>query len=610
MIDFRFMILMPMLIGVALFILPETLKMMKGMIALLVSAFTLYLSFKLFGCETGIFQMQCTLFPALSESLVMNVDGLSKLIVLFIGIFGFLYALYSLSYVTKEKKLFSYYSYYLITIGASFGAALSDNLIAFVFFWGILGLTLYKLIKSRDEASSSAAKKTLVLIGASDSILIMGIGMLYFLSGSYNMSAINLVTNNSLVNIAFLCLLVASFTKAGALPFHTWVPDYVQNAPASSSAFLPASLDKLLGIYFLARICINLFDLTSWATLMLMIVGGITIIAAVMMALVQHNYKKLLGYHAVSQVGYMITGLALGTPLGIAAGLFHMVNNAIYKGGLFLTAGSVEKQTGKDNLDELSGLSKLMPLSFIAALIFALSISGIPPFNGFYSKWMIYRGIIDFGTGSGIANKLWMVWLMLAIVGSALTLASFVKLIAGTYLGRRNKEFSKVKEVSFLMWFPQIVLALACIVFGVFAAKWVIPTLFKIQAIGNTDDLTGLWQSQPVSILILVSLIVGFLIYWIGTLKTSRTSDSFIGGEKVQDELSYSPLEFYKTIGSFKLFKFFYDKARKKWFDIYNIGKGLILGFNAIFSSFHTGILSTYIMWVVVGVAILLIVLI
>jgi formate hydrogenlyase subunit 3/multisubunit Na+/H+ antiporter MnhD subunit len=610
MIDFRLLILMPMLIGVALFILPEAMKALKGLIALLISGFTLYLSLKMFGCETGIFEMQCTVFPDLTKSLVMNVDGLSKLIVLFIGIFGFLYALYSLAYVTKEKKLISYYSYYLITIGASFGAALSDNLIAFVFFWGLLGLTLYKLIRSHDDASSSAAKKTLVLIGASDSILIMGIGMLYFLSGSYNMSSINLVTNNSLVNIAFLCLLVASFTKAGALPFHTWVPDYVQNAPASSSAFLPASLDKLLGIYFLARICINLFDLTSWATLMLLIVGGITIIAAVMMALIQHNFKKLLGYHAVSQVGYMITGLALGTPLGIAAGLFHMINHAMYKGGLFLTAGSVEKQTGKEDLDDLGGLSRLMPITFFCALIFAFSISGIPPFNGFYSKWMIYRGIIDFGTGSGIANKLWMVWLMLAIVGSALTLASFVKLIAGTYLGRRNKEFSKVKEVSFLMWLPQILLALACVVFGVFAAKWVIPTLFKIQAIGDTAELTGMWQSQPVSILILVSIIVGFLIYWIGTLKTSRKSDSFIGGEKLQDELNYSPLEFYKTIGSFKFFNFFYDKARKKWFDIYNVGKGIVLGFNTIFSACHTGILSTYIMWVVVGVAVLLIVLI
>ena len=610
MIDFRLLIFMPMLVGFVLFILPESLKIIKGVITLIISAITLYYSFLVFSSDNGISVMPCSIYPPAGNFFALNIDGLSKLIVLFVGFFGFMYALYSLSYVTKEKRLISYYSYFLITLGASFGAALSDNMILFVFFWGLLGLTLYKLIKGYDEASSSAAKKTLVLIGASDSILILGIGLLFKLSGSYHMSEINLTTTSAWANGAFICLLIASFTKAGALPFHTWVPDYVEKAPASTSALLPASLDKLLGIYFLARIIINLFTLTSWATLMLLIVGGITIIAAVMMALVQHNFKKLLGYHAVSQVGYMITGLALGTPLGIAAGLFHMINNAIYKGGLFLTAGSVDKRTGKNNLSELGGLSKLMPITFFAALVFALSISGIPPFNGFYSKWMIYRGIIDFGSGSGIANQLWIVWLVLAVFGSALTLASFIKLISGIYLGRRNPEFEKVKEVSILMWLPQAILALACIVSGIFAATWVIPKLFNFGPLSSGLGDPGMWQSQPVSILILVSLVVGFLIFWMGNMKKHRRSDSFIGGEKLQDELNFSPLEFYKTIGSFKFLAFFYDKAKKKWFDIYHIGKGIILGLNSVFSICHTGILSSYIMWVVAGVAILLIILI
>ena len=118
------------------------------------------------------------------------------------------------------------------------------------------------------------------------------------------------------------------------------------------------------------------------------------------MALVQHNYKKLLGYHAVSQVGYMIIGFGLGSVIGIAAGLFHMINNALYKSGLFLSAGAIEHRTGKEDIDDLGGLSKAMPVTFFAALIFAMSISGVPPFNGFASKWMIYQGIIDFGSGA------------------------------------------------------------------------------------------------------------------------------------------------------------------------------------------------------------------
>ena len=142
-------------------------------------------------------------------------------------------------------------------------------------------------------------------------------------------------------------MLTGSFTKAGAFPFHTWVPDYAKSAPASSSAYLPASLDKLLGIYFLARITTGMFILNEWLTLLLLSIGVISIITAVMMALVQHNYKRLLGFHAVSQVGYMILGFGLGSVIGVAAGLFHMINNALYKSGLFLSAGCVEYRTGK-----------------------------------------------------------------------------------------------------------------------------------------------------------------------------------------------------------------------------------------------------------------------
>ena len=169
----------------------------------------------------------------------------------------------------------------------------------------------------------------------------------------------------------------------------------------------------------------------------------ITIITAVMMALVQHNYKRLLGFHAVSQVGYMILGFGMGSVIGVAAGLFHMINNALYKSGLFLSAGCVEYRTGKEDIDDLGGLSKAMPVTFIASLIFAMSISGVPPFNGFASKWMIYQGIIDFGTGAGFANKLWMIWLGLAVLGSALTLASFIKFIGGIFLGRRNQNLNR-----------------------------------------------------------------------------------------------------------------------------------------------------------------------
>jgi multicomponent Na+:H+ antiporter subunit A len=526
---------------------------------------------------------------------------------LFVSIFAILILLYSLVYIKKGRAKY-YYPYFLITTGCSYGVVLADNLLLFIFFWGILGITLYKLIPANNEESSATAKKTLILIGASDSIMLIGIAIIWRLTGSLNISNASLTTDNALTITAFLALLVGSFTKAGAFPFHSWVPDYAKSAPATSSALLPASLDKLLGIYFLARLTTVVFTLTDGMRLLLLTIGVITIISAVMMALVQHNYKRLLGFHAVSQVGYMILGFGLGSLIGIAAGLFHMINHALYKSGLLLSAGCVEYRTGKENIDELGGLSKAMPVTFIASLIFAMSISGVPPLNGFASKWMIYQGIIDFGIGTGVANKLWVLWLGLAVFGSALTLASFIKYIGGVFLSRRKAEFENIREVPALMWIPLVILALFCIVFGVLATNVVVPGLF--MPVSGEFQFTGFWDSTFVSLLVLVSIVAGILIYLASGLKKFRTEDSFVGGETTRDEYSYPTPEFYKTISEIGFFSWMYKKAERKWFDIYDLGKQFVLWVSHIFSDAHSGVLPAYVIWVFAGLIIMLLIMI
>ena len=612
-------IVLPILVGLILFILPAGLKFIKGIIAVVVTLLTGYLAISLFGQDNQVFTladwvvatgMQSPASEAFANAVkysTFSLDGLSKLITLFIGLISFLIAVYSLLY-KSAGAMRNYQAWFLLTLGFSFGAVLSNNLMFFLICWGILGLTLYRLIRGKDEASSAAAKKTLVIIGASDGIMILGIAILWRVTGTLNMDEISLHTSDALRTVAFLALLIGSFTKAGAFPFHTWIPDYSERAPASSSAYLPASLDKLLGIYFLARITTQMFTMGDWLRVLLLAIGVVTIITAVMMALVQHNYKRLLGFHAVSQVGYMILGFGLGTMIGVAAGLFHMINNAIYKGGLFMAAGAVEQQTGKEDISDLGGLSRAMPLTFAAVLVFALSISGIPPFNGFASKWMIYQGIIDFGGGPGIASKLWMVWLGLAVLGSALTLASFIKFAGGIFLGRQKNELSGTSETSPLMWLPMILLALACIGFGVFASNIVVPRLF--MPVSGEFEFTGIWASTTVSILVLVSILLGLLIYWLGNLKNYRTSDSFVGGEKLQDELSFDTPEFYKSFQEFPWLSFMYRKARDKWFDLYDLIRQFCSWLGGLFSRAHTGVLHDYTLWVFAGLVILMLLLI
>ncbi len=615
--ELLYIIWIPLIAGLVLFLVPEPLRKITGFIASVISAIALTVSVILFFDTNHYTHGVIALVPAISKYFInynnflgeigaVFIDSIARLIVMLITFFTFLISIYSLAYTKTKHKIKGYYSYILLTSSFSSLAVLSDHLLFFIFCWGILGLLLYKLISGYDEESSDAAKKTLILIGASDTIMLIGIGIVFKITGSFTISTGLIPSDTTLGSVAFFALVIGSFTKAGAFPFHTWVPDFAKKAPASSSALLPASLDKLLGIYFMFRICTSLFTLTGIITLVLVVIGVVTIISGVMMALVQHNTKQLLGYHAVSQVGYMVLGLALGSPIGIAGGLFHMINNAIYKSGLFLVAGNVEDRFGTDNIEHLGGAAKFMPLTFLAAVIFSLSISGVPPFNGFASKWLIYQGIIDFGNGAGIANRLWMLWLGLAVLGSALTLASFMKFIAGVFLGRTKETSSVYYMTKPAMMIPMSILALTCILTGIFASGFVIPSI--IQPLYAEFDYPGIWQSSQVAVLVGVSIIIGILIYLAGNIKKFRLEDSYIGGEKDQDISKASVLDFYKTISTNRFLKIFYDAAEKKWFDLYDIGKNMVLSCSRIFSSWHTGILPFYVAWLISGLVILLII--
>ncbi|MCK4261865.1 hypothetical protein KAX00_02035 [bacterium] len=544
----------------------------------------------------------------------IRLDNLSAFILLAIGLFGFLIALYSLRYMAGKNRLREYYTYLLWTIGASCGAVLANNLVLLLVFWGFLGLTLYLLIGIGGPQASPAAKKTFIIIGGSDALMLLGI-ILIWLKVSPEGSIFSLLMDRMSIPLvggvavgAYLCLAVAAFAKAGAMPFHTWIPDMAETAPVSVTAFLPASLDKLLGIYLLARISMHLFVMNQAMGLVLLIVGAVTIIAAVMMALVQHDMKRLLSYHAVSQVGYMVLGIGTGNPVGIAGGIFHMLNHAIYKACLFLCGGSVEHRAGTTDLDRLGGLAKVMPITFFTCVIGALSISGIPPLNGFVSKWMIYQGVIELGNkGGGIGSRLWVIWLVAAMFGSALTLASFMKLIHATFLGVASKKQKRIMEVSWTMWLPMVVLAGLCVVFGVFAFR--LPLRYLIQSAVPGVSFIGIWWAGRATLLIGIGILIGAIIYWLGNLKSLREDTPYVGGEVLPSESRVTGVDFYGTVKDFKVLKSIYKKAERKFFDIYDQGGKLTFFFTRRLQSLHSGLLPAYLLWCLVGMLILFFVL-
>lgn len=545
---------------------------------------------------------------------------ISILCAAFAALFFVLVVIYSIKHMKGRAGLWRYYLYTVLTFISTLGVLFANNFMILLIFWGFLGLLLYLMIAfGRREGTPAAARKALIIVGGTDVLMLFGIVLIWKLTAGASgftgllhmpINGMGIPLSGTASIVAYLCLASAAFAKAGAMPFHTWVPDTAENAPTPVTAYLPASLDKLLGIYFLARITLDVFIMTPTMNTVLMAIGSITIIAAVMMALIQHDLKRLLGYHAVSQVGYMVLGIGTGNPIGIAGGLFHMFNHSIYKSCLFLSGGVAERKAGTGNLARMGGLIKVIPLVFVTFLVASLAISGVPPMNGFASKWLVYQGVITSG------DSMWVLWLIAAMLGSALTLASFMKLIHSVFLGQPSEGVKKLisenkRGTSVSTAIPIVVLSLLCILLGVFAWKIPFGELLRPEVRGQVD-FAGIWQSGLATLMIIAGFIIGYLIYLAGKLKTARTAAPFIGGEVLEDnpDMRVSGVDFYKTIRELGLLKGIYRWAEKKYFDLYEVAGKFVGGFGVVFSFMHNGLLSRYILWCIIGLVVLCIVLI
>ena len=540
------------------------------------------------------------------------LDSLSGLVAGGIGVFFVLIAVYSAGYLRGREGWFRYYVYLTATLLVSLGAVLANHLVLLLVFWGVSGLFMYLLIGfANTERAAAAAKKMFIILGATDALMLLGLALVWKLGSSLYLDQMRLALDSPVAVWAYLLFAAGALAKAGAMPFHTWVPDTAEHAPAPVTAYLPASLDKLLGIYLLVRLNTALFVLPDWVRTLLLAVGSITIVGAVMMALVQHDLKRLLGFHAVSQVGYMVVGIGTGNPIGIAGGLFHMLNHTLYKSALFLCAGNVERQAGATNLDRLGGLARSMPVTFAIFLTASLAIAGIPPLNGFASKWMIYQGIVEAGSAGG---GLWVLWLLCAAFGSALTLASFMKLLHAVFLGQPAPDEAvpaeTVTEASPLMWAPAAVLAVTCVAFGVLA--YALPLRYLIYpAVAQPPEFAGIWNPGMATLLLLLALGAGALGYALTLSGKVRTAEPFLGGERLAEHpnMRLSGTDFYDTIEQLPGFHFLYRTAGRGGMDMYELGKRAVFAANGVLSGLHSGELPRYLAWFVLATAILLYVL-
>ena len=404
--------------------------------------------------------------------IALEVDALSLFFGLLVATAVLVSCIYSIQYMSHDHNVREYYTLFLMLSGGVMGLVLSGDIFNMFIMVEILTFAAVALTAFRNTAKGAleAAFKYLVVGSMGSTCILVGTIMLYAQVHTLNFAQLSALIPGNLNNatkLAFALLFIGFGTKAFIVPFHPLAADAHGAAPASISVLISGVLTKS-GIYGIIRLSYFLFQSMGLGTVQFMLVffGCMSMFICVTMALAQHDFKRLLAFHSISQIGYVLTAVGLCTALGISAGLYHAMNHTLFKGLLFLAAGAVLHQTGTTDLDRLGGLSKKMPWTTVLFLIGAFSISGIPPFNGFASKWMIYQATYEKAVESG--NIGFLLVTIIALITSVLTLASFVKVSQSVFFGQLPKEYENVKEVSFGMRFAMCIFALLCVFTGLF----------------------------------------------------------------------------------------------------------------------------------------------
>jgi multicomponent Na+:H+ antiporter subunit D len=407
--------------------------------------------------------------------IIFTVDAMSAFMEIICAIVGTSVLLYSLSSESKNTSLEGYYALFLLMITGVFGMVSTGDFFNFFVFLEILSLASAGLIAYRIDGGLAveAALKYFILSTLGAIFVLFAIGIYY---GQYNALNIAMIAQRmqfTMLDKIALVLLVAAFAmKCGAVPMHFWTPDAYSMAPSSATAFLVvASLASLYGLF---RVVFTMYNITmncvtvGW---IIIILGVLSMVVGVTMAIPQKDVKRLIAYCAISQTGYMLLGVGVGLAvLGNAAlsnafgfvamegGIFHIFNDAMFKGLLFLTAGAIFYRIGTRDLNKMGGLGHNMKYTMIFFIIGALATAGIPPFNGFASKLMIYESVYLFNP----------ILAIIAMVVSILTLALFVKVFHSIFMGPQLPEYTDVKEVPLPMLVGMGILAAIVILFGLF----------------------------------------------------------------------------------------------------------------------------------------------
>jgi multicomponent Na+:H+ antiporter subunit A len=477
--------------------------------------------------------------------LVFHVDALSVLFALMGTGLGAFVLLYSIGYMAHDKSATRFYASMLIFIGGFVGLVYSANLFFFYLCWELVGLCSFSLVGFwyTNREAVAGARKVLLMTHIAGYGLLAAILVVYHRTGSALWTDPRVA--HAFTGGVFVLMLVSLVAKSVQFPLHTWIPEAMA-APTPVSALLHAACYVKAGVYLAARMHSFGAWPQPWGGPSLMWIGTITMAVGVMYAMVQTDLKRMLAFSTVSQIGYMMMGIGIGTPLAIAAGLLHCLNHGFFKGGLFLTAGSVQHATGTRDMNQLGGLAPKMPQTTLSWLIGVGSMMGIPLMSGFASKWMLYAAALQAG---------WAVPAMVAWAASLGTVFLGAKATSAVFLGPLTKATKDAHESPPTMVWGMAFMAAGSVILGVapqLAVNYLLnPILNALQMsavqvtwFGLSAD-AGSFSTMGGLVLALVSLILGGTIYAIAYASRPATvaggaalagGGIFTGGEPLSEQ--------------------------------------------------------------------------
>lgn len=445
-------------------------------------AITLIALFVLLPFVSGVFSGQVVVqsiswIPMLGMDIAFRLDGLGLLFVLMILCIGLLIILYARYYLSDRDDMGRFYAYLLMFMGSMLGIATSENVIQLLIFWELTSLSSFLLIsywQTRHE-SRSGARMALAVTGGGGLALLGGFLLLGEIVGSYNLTDIlssgDIIRSHDLYLPMLILVLLGAFTKSAQFPFHFWLPNAMA-APTPVSAYLHSATMVKAGVFLLARLFPALSGTSAWFWLVC-ITGLVTLVMAAYIAMFKHDLKGLLAYSTISHLGLITLLFGIGTPMAALAGVFHIINHAIFKASLFMAAGIIHHETGTRDMRILSGLWKYMPYTALLAMVAAASMAGVPLFNGFLSKEMFFAETLF------VINQPWG-WLLPAgaTVAGIFAVAYSLRFIHTVFFGAEPIDLPKQPhEPPRWMKVPVEILVALCLLVGIFPAFTVEPIL-------------------------------------------------------------------------------------------------------------------------------------